>query len=201
VVGERPEAGSASEEDLLDAAEACYARFGLVKTTVEDVGRAAGVSRATVYRRFRSRDDLLLAAVTRAAGRLAAEAELHLQRFDDVGSWIVEGMLFCLAEIPRRPLLAMLLAPEDVGRASRLVLSSEQLLGLGTDLLRPMFEPARRAGLLQEHVRIEALMEWVLRILLSYLTVPSHLARTEDEMRHLLRVMILPAVLATAARA
>ena len=188
-------------ERYLSAAEACYARFGLAKTTVEDVARAAGVSRATLYREFRNRDALLLEVVAREAGRVAVEAELHLQRFEDVGSWIGEGMLFCLREIPRRPVLAMLLAPEDVGRASRLVLSSERLLAIGADMLRPIFEPARRAGVLRETVDLEGLMDWVLRVLLSYLTVPSHPARSEEEMRHLLRAMIFPAVLKPAVDA
>jgi AcrR family transcriptional regulator len=189
----------AVNERWLDAAESCYTRFGPAKTTVEDVAQAAGVSRATLYRHFKTRDQLLLAVIVREAGRLAAEAESQLRRFDDVGSWIVEGMLFCLREIPRRPLLAMLFAPEEVGVASRLVLTSERLLEIGAGILRPMFEPARRRGLLRESVQIEALMEWVLRVLLSYLTVPSHLARTDAELRHLLRVMILPAVLASPA--
>jgi len=186
-------------ERWLDAAESCYTRFGPAKTTVEDVARAAGVSRATLYRHFRTRDRLLRAVIVREAGRLAAEAEQELRRFDDVGSWIVEGMLFCLREIPRRPLLAMLFAPEEVGVVSRLVLTSERLLEIGAGILRPMFEPARRRGLLRESVRLEALIEWVLRILLSYLTVPSHLGRSDAELRHLLRVMILPAVLESAA--
>ena len=186
-------------QPFLDAAESCLTRFGLGKTTVDDVAQAAGVSRATVYRHFGSRDELLLAVVEREASRLASEAELHLQRFDDVGSWIVEGMLFCLAELPRRPALAMLLAPEDVGRASRLVLTSEQLLGIGADILRPIFEPARQRGLLRESVHLEVLTEWVLRILMSYLMVPSHLARSEAELRQLLHAMILPAVLEPSA--
>ena len=193
------EPGPAANERWLDAAESCYTRFGPAKTTVEDVAQAAGVSRATLYRHFKSRDDLLMAVIVREAGRLAAEAEIHLRRFDDVGSWIVEGMLLCLREIPRRPLLGMLFAPESVGVASRLVLTSERLLEIGADILRPMFEPARRRGLLRESVQIEALIEWVLRILMSYLTVPSHLARTDAELRHLLRVMLLPAVLKRSA--
>jgi len=189
----------AANERWLDAAESCYTRFGPAKTTVEDVAQAAGVSRATLYRHFKSRDDLLVAVIAREAGRLAAEAEVTIRRFDDVGSWIVEGMLLCLREIPRRPLLAMLFAPEEVGAASRLVLNSERLLHIGADFLRPMFEPARERGLLRKSVQIEILMEWVLRILMSYLMVPSHLARTDAELRHLLRVMILPAVLAGSA--
>jgi AcrR family transcriptional regulator len=188
-----------ANERWLDAAESCYTRFGPAKTTVEDVAQAAGVSRATLYRHFKSRDDLLEAVIVREAARLAAEAEIELRRFDDVGSWIVEGMLLCLREIPRRPLLAMLFAPEEVGMASRLVLISERLLEIGADILRPMFEPARRRGLLRESVEIEALIEWVLRILMSYLTVPSHRARSEEELRYLLRVMILPAVLKGSA--
>jgi AcrR family transcriptional regulator len=187
------------KERWLDAAESCYTRFGPAKTTVGDVAQAAGVSRATLYRHFKNRDQLLLAVIVRQAGRLAAEAELHLRRFDDVGSWIVEGMVLCLREIPRRPLLAMLFAPEEVGMASRLVLSSERLLGIGADILRPMFEPARQQGLLRESVQIEVLMEWVLRILMSYLTVPSHLARTDAELRQLFGAMILPALLKSSA--
>jgi len=189
----------AVNERWLDAAESCYTRFGPAKTTVEDVAQAAGISRATLYRHFKSRDDLLMAVIVREAGRLAAEAEIHLRRFDDVGSWIVEGMLLCLREIPRRPLLGMLFTPEAVGVASRVVLTSERLLEIGSDILRPMFEPARRRGLLRESVQIEALMEWVLRILMSYLTVPSHLARSDAELRDLLRVMMLPAVLKSSA--
>jgi AcrR family transcriptional regulator len=194
-----PPANERTNKRWLDAAASCYTRFGLAKTTVEDVARAAGVSRATLYRHFKNRDELLVAVIAREAGRLAAEAEVTIRRFDDVGSWIVEGMLLCLREIPRRPLLAMLFAPDVVGPASRLVLTSERLLAIGANFLRPMFERAREQGLLRESVQIEVLMEWVLRILMSYLTVPSHLARTDAELRHLLRVMILPAVLERSA--
>ncbi len=186
------------DERWLDAAESCYTRFGLAKTTVDDVAQAAGVSRATLYRHFKSRDDLLVGVIVRDAGRLATEAEVYIQRFDDVGSWIVEGMLLCLREIPRRPMLAMLFAPEEVGVASRLVLTSERLLAIGADFLRPMFALAGERRLLREGVQIDVLMEWVLRILMSYLAVPSHLARSDAELRQLLRTMILPAVLANA---
>ncbi len=189
--------GSTSgRERILDAAESCLARFGLAKTTIEDVAREAQLSRATLYRQFGNRDGLLLAVATRDAERTASAAELFLQDFEDVGSWIVEGMLFCLREIPKRPVLSQFLAPQEFGVASRLILTSERMLDIGNEILRPMFEPARREGLLQEDLELDSLMEWVLRILMSYLAVPGPSTRTEEDLRQLFRGMLLPAVLA-----
>ena len=179
---------------ILDATESCLERFGLAKTTVEDVAQAAGLSRATVYRQFGNRDALLLAVAARDAERVASQAAIFLQRFDDVGSWLVEGILFCLREIPRRPLLALFLTPQELGTASRLVLTSERMLAIGSEILRPMFEPARRAGLLAEDLELDSLIEWVLRILMSYLAVPGPPSRTEDDLRRQLRTLLLPAV-------
>jgi len=186
---------TSGRERVLDAAQSCLERFGLAKTTIEDVAQASGLSRATVYRQFGSRDALLLAVAARDADRVASRAALHLQRFEDVGSWIVEGMLFCLREIPKRPVLSQFLAPQEFGAASRMLLTSDRMLAIGSEILRPMFEPARRRGLLHEDLELDSLMEWVLRILMSYLAVPGPPSRTEEDLRRLLRGMLLPAVL------
>jgi len=204
--GERSVPSSTLETDparerLLDAAEECLRRYGLSKTTVEDVARAAGLSRATVYRQVGSRDALVAAVAVREAERCAADAVDHLQQFDDIASWVVEGMLFCLRDIPQRPVLAQLGAPQDLAAASRLVLSSERLLAIGADILRPMFERAHREGLLAPSVELDTFIEWVLRILMSLLAVPGPVHRDDDALRRLLRAMLLPAVLRDRAPA
>ena len=49
-----------TRERVLEACYACIARHGLDRTTVEDVAREAGLSRATIYRAFPGgRDDLV----------------------------------------------------------------------------------------------------------------------------------------------
>ena len=191
-----PQPRPAEIEPMLDAAEECLERFGLAKMTVEDVAQAAGVSRATVYRQVGNRDALILAVAVRDAERTAAEAVAELRGFQSIGDWIVEGLLFCLREIPRRPVLSALVAPQEVGTASRLVFTSARMLEIGSGILRPVFERARADGLLREDVELDAFMEWILRILMSYLAAPGPEERSEEDMRRLLRQMLLAAVLA-----
>lgn len=65
---------------VLDAALLTFARYGYRKASMEDVARAAGISRPGLYLYFASKQDLFRAAVTHAlegdiaaAGRLLAE--------------------------------------------------------------------------------------------------------------------------------
>jgi AcrR family transcriptional regulator len=52
-------------ERVLEVAADLLVRFGVDRTTLDDVARAAGVSKTTVYQRWGSRDALLLAVLRR----------------------------------------------------------------------------------------------------------------------------------------
>lgn len=187
--------GANVQQRLLDAAEHCFAQFGLRKTTMEDVARGAGMSRATVYRHFSNRDDLLTSVVEREAHRTKAVLEERLRGIEHPGDYIVEGILLALSEIPKRPTLAMLHTPDAVGMTSRLLLNSERLAAVALEIVLPVIGPAREKGLLRENVDDGLMIEWIYRLIDSYLSVPSSSAKTEDEMREQLRTMLLPALL------
>jgi AcrR family transcriptional regulator len=53
---------------ILAAAVQCYERRGVAATTIEDVARAAQISRRTLYRYFPSRQDLIRGVVELQAG-------------------------------------------------------------------------------------------------------------------------------------
>ena len=182
-------------ERLLDAAEGCLQQFGPQKTSMEDVARAAGMSRATVYRYFENRDALLLGVASRQASSLAAEAIRYLGQFNTISDWLVEGLLFTLREIPQRPVFASLVTSLDSSAASKLLLGSSGMIQIGVNVLRPMFANAKGQGLLREDVDIDMLIEWLLRVLWTYLNAPSQVATDEDSMRKLFHMMLIPAVL------
>jgi AcrR family transcriptional regulator len=166
---------------------------------MEDVARAAGMSRATVYRYFENRDALLLGVASRQASSLAAEAISHLTQFSSISDWLVEGLLFTLREMPNRPVFASLVTSLDSHSSSSLLLGSTGLVQIGVNVLRPMFASAQSQGLLRDEVDPDMLVEWLLRILWTYLNAPSHVATDEEGMRKLFRMMLIPAVLKDSA--
>ena len=186
-------------ERLLDAAEGCLEQFGPQKTSMEDVARAAGMSRATVYRYFENRDALLLGVASRQAATLATEAIKFLAQFNTISDWLVEGCLFTLREIPKRPVFASLTTSLDAGAASKIMLGSSGMIQIGVNVLRPMFANAKQQGLLRDDVDIDMLIEWLLRVLWTYLNAPSQVATDEDSMRRLFHMLIIPAVLKDGA--
>jgi AcrR family transcriptional regulator len=61
---------SPTRELILDAAERLIGVLGYSKTTVEDVARAAGVGKRTVYVYFPSKEEVVLCTIDRIVGRL-----------------------------------------------------------------------------------------------------------------------------------
>jgi AcrR family transcriptional regulator len=57
---------------IRDAALVCIGRFGLTKTTVDDIAREAGCSRATLYRYYDSKPAIVRAAVVAELDRVTA---------------------------------------------------------------------------------------------------------------------------------
>jgi AcrR family transcriptional regulator len=184
-----------ARDRILDAASRCFDRAGVPKTTMRDVAAEAKVTRTTLYRYFENREAVVVGVMLRETHHFRERILEALKDIDDVGEFIVEGILFCLREAPKRQLHILLFGGEASNLMGRLFLSSEQLFEIGIELLRPLFEPAREKGLLRDGIELSSLHEWVARIILSYMTTPSSRIENEAEMRELLRRLLLPAVM------
>ncbi|MFJ9425596.1 TetR/AcrR family transcriptional regulator [Streptomyces sp. NPDC101249] len=75
--GHAPSTGADADRrtSVLDSAMVTFARFGYRKTSMEDVARAADISRPGLYFLFSSKEALFRAAVTQALERDIAAAE------------------------------------------------------------------------------------------------------------------------------
>lgn len=81
------------ERRMVDAGLRCIERWGLAKTSMDDIAREAGVSRATVYRVFPGgKDRLVETVVQHELGRLFHEAESEAQQAQTLEELICVGV-------------------------------------------------------------------------------------------------------------
>lgn len=192
-----PTDASAARQRLLDAAESCFERFGVMKTTVEDVAAAARVSRATVYRYFEGRDELILGVLLREADRFLGRLANRLSAQPDFTSAVVEGVVFTVNAVRKDPHLALLFAPEVAGLTVSIAGASEALFQRTAEFIRPLLEGARGTGELRAGVDLDEASEWILRAVLSLLTAPGPVERTAAEQRRFLATFLVPALATT----
>lgn len=192
-----PSASDAEREATLDAAAACYLRLGVAKTTATDIAREVGFSRATLYRRFGSHEAIFLAVLTRESEAMAAEAREHLAAVDDPAAQVIEGMLFSIGQIRSRPVHAAVFGSDAAAWAAGQAFQEEALRLIGDAGVRPLLAPALADGTLSEE-DVADLVDWILRILLSYAAVPGEGGRSGDDIRRQLTRWFLPAFRALA---
>jgi AcrR family transcriptional regulator len=159
------------QEDKLgrirDAALVCIGRFGLAKTTVDDIAREAGCSRATLYRSFDGKRAIVRAAVVAELDRVATalvDVGRAAPTFDDaVVGVVVRGA----RELRAHDALQFLLAHEPEAVLGHLAFGpgDRVLIAVG-DAVAPAFDrwlstaDAVRAG------------DWLARVLRSYVLMP-----------------------------
>lgn len=180
---------------MIDAAETCFTRFGVAKTTLEDIASEAGVSRATVYRYFEGgRDEIILGVLLREARTFLDALARRVEREEDLAEAIAEGVLFTVATVRKNEHLGLLFAPEVAGQTSVIAGASTALFEISTDFLRPIFDTARANGLLRDGVLAEDAAEFVLRMILSLLAVEGPRNRTAAKEREFVRTYCAGAI-------
>jgi AcrR family transcriptional regulator len=86
--------------------------FGLRRATVTEVARRAGLSRITVYRRYRDGGELLRAVMIREFAALLAEAERAVAGLPEGRELAVATVLATVARLSAHPLFVRLLELE-----------------------------------------------------------------------------------------
>jgi AcrR family transcriptional regulator len=112
--------GSARQTHVLETALTVFARHGFSKTSIEDIAKAAGISRQGIYLHFKNKDEIFSASIQKAL-----DDGLHAANkvFDDDRLTLEEKLLKALDEWLGRHV--GLFRPE----ASDLVAQCERVLG------------------------------------------------------------------------
>ncbi|AZZ79997.1 TetR/AcrR family transcriptional regulator [Gordonia alkanivorans] len=190
-----------ARKQIMVAAEKVFQRYGISKTTMDDIGREAGVSRPTVYRYFGDRDTLISAIIERRSRMLFAKARKFLQERDSFADQLVEGLIFLVDRGRRDPLIRILVSPEHMQMAEPLVGASGLAARLTAEMWGPVIEQAMERGEIRTDLDREKMAEWIAFVQFILVGRLDFDRPDDPEHREMLRNFVLPSFLPSAVPA
>src|SRR3954447_16440733 len=184
------------EQRVIDAALRCIARWGIGKTTLDDVAREASCSRATIYRLFPGGKDALLEATTRLElDRFFSGLAQCFDAAPDLEELLVSGVVYASRALAGHDALQFILAYEpEVVLPKVAFRQADRVLAAVSGFAAPYLAPYVGAD---EAPRVA---EWVTRLVLTYTLAPADGVDmgNEESVRRLVRTYVLPGLVTAA---
>jgi AcrR family transcriptional regulator len=158
------------KDAILAAAYACISRYGIAKTTVEDVARESGLSRASVYRTFPGgRDELIREVVAWEIGRFFADLAHSVAEAKGFEEVVEAALLHAHRAIGQHAVLQKLLLTEPERLVPAITMETSRFVPLIAAFAEPyLAQEALRPGI----DRREA-ADYVARMVVSHIAAPG----------------------------
>ena len=185
-------------ERVLAGAYACVARFGMGKTTIDDVAKESGVSRASIYRLFPGgKDQLLRETVGWEMNRFFVRLGEEVYDAPDFASLLEGGLVFAHRALKAHEVLQKVLVTEPERLLPLLTVEQHRVLRFITAFLLPYLEREARAGRVRPGLDLEQAADYVARMVLSLIGSPGRWDLEDPaEVRCLVREELLGGILA-----
>jgi AcrR family transcriptional regulator len=179
---------------IITAARECFARYGVTKTSMVDVARVAGISRARLYQLVTGRDEVLEAVVVLRVEEIVVELQPTLLggadwTFDNA---ITETVVGAAQLALNDPELQNLAATATSTRLYDVIAGS--FPGVREPVHRfflPAFDRGLAAGDLRTDISVEEMIDWVRSTIVLLML---HGAIDDDQARRTAREFLLPAL-------
>jgi TetR/AcrR family transcriptional regulator len=178
---------------LLVAASACIVRRGSARIRMSEVADEAGVARSTLYRYFRTREELIIGLILSKVDAALDLVVSQLPHPRDAARSLPDLVLMPLAFIDGNPVNEALFSPDSRYFVASLELSSEPLFAASFRHLGPLLQRWQSAGQLHADLDLEDLVRWISVVSVSLLSPPWS-ERSEQQKRDLLLRLLVRAV-------
>ena len=175
---------------ILDAAAELFAKQDAAVVGMNEIARAAGCSRATLYRYFENREALHTAFVNREAYRLFGELSEENRGVADPGERLVAGVTLALKKVRSSPALASWFATNEPPIGGEMAEQSEVINALTAAFLNSLGH--------EDSAVLEQRTRWLVRVITSLLIFPGG---GEADERQMLEEFVVPTVIGSLRNA
>jgi AcrR family transcriptional regulator len=187
-----------ARSELLRAGERCIQRYGIRKTTMDDIAREARMSRPSVYRYFADREDLLLALLSARTHALSERARRFIAQQPSVEDGLVEGLLYLASHGHRDEFVRLMISMDD-SEFGRRMASTDAFATLAGEFWDPFLDAAEARGELRSGLDRHDVHAWLGQVGLVLIGLLEREPQSDPaKFRDLLRSFVVPAFVATA---
>ena len=157
------------DEAVLRAALELFSEYGIEGASIGQIANRAGVARTTIYRRWSSREDLLVNAIERTRNFPEQLMEgLEKMQPDELVNLILDAGVDALTQTQFRKLAARLIGSSPSYPALMSAYQSKYMQPRRLAFIR-IFEKAQAQGLLPQNTDVEILGDMITGTMLYYL--------------------------------
>lgn len=168
---------------ILAAAAELLPRFTVAKLTMEDVARAVGITRQTVYKHFRGKDELVGELIALELRERHAPLMRKLGRRKPSAKNFAE-MFLAQLEVGRTfPLMDPVLDPAIGPRMAELIFGVDVVLETLEEVWFPILERYAQAGVLRAGRDFKQIVRWITYQQFWLVTHPNVLAADDRELQ------------------
>jgi len=188
--GNRPKNENEAKRRVCKAALECLNRLGLEKTGMSDIAKEAGISRPTLYKYFKNKEEVFFTAIDLEAHAFAESVVKHAQQFATIEDRIVETIIYVVEELPKEQNLSFVLNHELAGALRARAFSDEATLVFSEMTALPLIEI--RPDLADQGADISEIMA---RFAISMILFPGKYSTDYDGLRGLIKKRLLPGLI------
>jgi AcrR family transcriptional regulator len=184
-----------TDDRILDAALELISAYGIARTSIDDIAARAGVGRATVFRRLKTKDAVVERLLARETQRFLAQLRETIAATNDPADSIVEAFFYVVRYFTTHPLLDRLARMESQALIDALRAGEPSAFELGTEFVARRLRSGQRRGKIPQS-DADLLADALVRLTLSYLLIPSRRIDLQDDaaIRAFARTALAPLV-------
>ena len=158
---------------ILAAAVSCFEKKGVAATTMDEIAKAASITRRTVYHHFTSKNEILEAAVEQHGCESITNMMHTISSEQPFADMIVASTVYLIETMPNEPFYRVQVSDKVGLQAGSFYFNLPRVQKTWIKAFQPAYIEALRKRTINPELHLEDILMWTGRLVLSFLQYPN----------------------------